>query len=91
MLELAFTAKFKKDVKRAKKQRRNLELLGKTLQALQREEPLPAEMHDHELIGNYKGHRECHLEPDWLLVYRIDGVRLILTATRLGNHSELFR
>lgn len=90
MLQLEFTAKFKKDYRRAKKQGRDLSVLEYTLTLLQREEPLPAEMRDHELVGNYRGHRECHLAPDWLLLYQIDGGRLTLTATRLGSHSDLF-
>lgn len=90
MLELEYTTKFKKDYKRVKKQGRDLGVLVRTLEALQRCELLPPEMRDHELVGNYKGHRECHLSPDWLLIYRVDGVRLTLTATRTGSHSELF-
>lgn len=90
MLRLEFTAKFKKDYKRAKKQGRNMRMLENVLEMLQREEELPAQLHDHELVGNYRGHRECHLAPDWLLVYRIEGGRLTLTATRLGSHTELF-
>lgn len=58
--------------------------------ALCRGKELPAEMRDHELVGGYKGHRECHLAPDWLLIHRVDGGRLTLTATRLGCHSDLF-
>ena len=90
MLELAYTSKFKKDYKRAKKQGRNMDVLFFALKTLQAEKALPAEMNDHELVGNYKGHRECHLAPDWLLVYHVDHGRLVLTATRLGSHSELF-
>lgn len=90
MLQLEFTSQFKKDYKKAKKQGRNISVLERTLELLMREEALPTEMRDHELIGNYKGHRECHLASDWLLIYRIDGGRLTLTATRVGSHSELF-
>ena len=90
MLELAYTAQFKKDYKRAKKQGRDMARLGAALGALCRGEQLPAEMRDHELAGGYRGHRECHLAPDWLLIYRVDGGRLTLTATRLGSHSDLF-
>ena len=90
MLKLEFTAKFKKDYNRAKKQGHNLRVLENVLETLQREEELPEQLHDHELGGNYKGHRECHLAPDWLLIYRIEGDRLTLTATRLGSHTELF-
>ena len=90
MLSIEFTAQFKKDFKKAKKQGREIAVLERTLTLLQNEEALPQEMHDHELAGNYKGHRECHLAPDWLLIYRISNRRLTLTATRLGSHSELF-
>lgn len=90
MLQLEFTSQFKKDYKKAKKQGRNISVLERTLELLMREQALPTEMRDHELIGNYKGHRKCHLASDWLLIYRIDNGRLTLTATRVGSHSELF-
>ena len=90
MLELVYTAQFKKDYKKAKKQKRDLTRLVAVLKALQNEEALSPELHDHELAGNYRGHRECHLASDWLLIYRIDRCILTLTATRLGTHSELF-
>ena len=53
-------------------------------------EKLPERMRDHQLKGNYHGHRECHIEPDWLLLYRINDGQLTLTATRTGSHAELF-
>lgn len=59
------------------------------LEALQRREGLPEAARDHSLGGAYRGHRECHIEPDWLLIYRIDEEGLILIATRTGSHSEL--
>lgn len=90
MLKLAYTAKFKKDYKKAKRQGRNLAKLTKALDLLCREQELPPSFRDHALIGNYQGHRECHLEPDWLLIYRTDADELILTATRTGSHSDLF-
>ena len=90
MLEISYTSQFKKDYKKAKKQGRDLSKLGSVLEALRSEGPLPSELLDHELAGNYKGHRECHLSPDWLLIYRIDRGILTLTATRLGSHSDLF-
>ncbi|MBR5909213.1 MAG: type II toxin-antitoxin system YafQ family toxin [Schwartzia sp.] len=52
--------------------------------------PLPEKYHDHKLAGNYKGYRECHIAPDWLLIYKTDRAKLILVLTRTGNHSELF-
>lgn len=90
MLELAYTAQFKKDYKKVRRHGRDMARLDAALRALCRVEELPAEMRDHELVGGYKGHRECHLAPDWLLIYRVDGGRLTLTATRLGSHSGLF-
>ena len=90
MYEIKYTSKFKKDYKRVKRQGRDLSKLENALMALQRGDALSERMRDHELGWNYKGHRECHLEPDWLLIYRVDGNELTLTATRTGSHSELF-
>ena len=90
MLEIFYTSQFKRDYKRAKKQGRDLVKLSFVLEMLRNEEPLPSELCDHDLVGNYKGHRECHLSPDWLLIYRIDKDVLSLTATRVGSHSDLF-
>lgn len=53
-------------------------------------EPLPPKNKDHQLKGNYKGHRECHIEPDWLLIYKVQDNMLILTLVRTGSHSKLF-
>ena len=89
MLKLTYTTKFKKDYKRAKKQGRNLKKLENALRLLCTQESLPENLHDHALSGNFKGHRECHIESDWLLIYRIDEGQLVLTATRAGTHSEL--
>lgn len=89
MLELRFTAKFKRDYKRIKKQGKDLSKLEATLEALMHGDDLPEAMRDHSLGGAYRGHRECHIEPDWLLIYRIDEEGLVLVATRTGSHSEL--
>lgn len=89
MMELRFTAKFKKDYKRIKKQGKELSKLESVLETLMRGEALPEAMRDHSLGGTYREHRECHIEPDWLLIYRIDEDELVLTATRTGSHSEL--
>jgi len=89
MLELKFTSKFKKDYKRIKKQGLNVDELREVLDRLCHQETLPSKMHDHPLTGNYAGHRECHIEPDWLLIYRVDDKMLVLTAVRTGSHSEL--
>lgn len=89
MLELRFTSKFKKDYKRVKRQGKDLLKLERTLEALVRGKALPNAMRDHSLGGSYHGHRECHIEPDWLLIYRVDEERLVLVTTRTGSHSEL--
>ncbi|HEO6357269.1 TPA: type II toxin-antitoxin system YafQ family toxin [Streptococcus agalactiae] len=90
MLQLVTTNQFRKDVKRAKKRGLNLKKLEAVLDALQKEETLDEKHRDHALVGNYMGFRECHIEPDWLLVYAIDKGQLILTASRTGSHSDLF-
>lgn len=91
MLEIFYTNQFKKDFKKAKKQGKNLEKLKEVLVLLQKQQTLPPKYKDHALTGNYTGTRECHIEPDWLLIYKIDGDKLILTLARIGSHSELFR
>ena len=89
MMELRFTSKFKRDYKRIKKLGKDLSKLESVLEALVRREVLPEAIRDHSLGGTYRGHRECHIEPDWLLIYRIDEEGLVLVATRTGSHSEL--
>ena len=89
--ELDFTSKFKKDVKLLKKQGKNIEKLYEIINILACGEGLDAKYRDHNLIGNYKGYRECHIESDWLLIYKIMENILILTLSRTGTHSELFK
>lgn len=84
------TSQFKKDYKLAKKQNKDLGLLKDTIETLANGKSLPAKFKDHALTGNWAGHRECHLTPDWLLVYRIENDVLVLTLTRIGSHSDLF-
>ena len=74
-----------------KKRGLNLHLLEDVLNKLMREEPLGTRHRDHALTGNYRGLRECHIQPDWLLIYAIDKGRLILTASRTGSHADLFK
>lgn len=90
MLEIFYTSQFKKDYKKAKKQRKDLDQLKKVIVMLQNQQILPKKYRDHRLTGDYVGFKECHISPDWLLIYRIDNDRLILTLARLGSHSELF-
>lgn len=90
MLDLKFTSQFKKDMKRLRRQGASIEKIDAVIKTLREEGPLPERMRDHALGGNYRGHRECHIEPDWLLIYRIDEGELVLTAVRTGSHSDLF-
>ncbi len=89
--EVKFTNQFKKDLKLAKKQNRNLDKLFEVVNILAEGGTLDAKYHDHELSGNYKGTRECHIEPDWLLIYEIQNEVLVLVLYRAGTHSELFK
>lgn len=89
MLDVAFTSQFKKDMKRKRKQGADLAKIDAVITALRKGERLPDRYRDHSLSGTYCGHRECHIEPDWLLIYRIDQSMLVLTAVRTGSHSEL--
>lgn len=90
MLSLKITTQFRKDYKIAKKRAYNLSLLGRVLDDLMAEIPLDEKYHDHALVGNYIGFRECHILSDWLLIYQVNKDTLILTATRTGTHSDLF-
>ena len=85
-----FTTLFKKDYKRAGKRGLNLKLLKEIVALLSMGEPLPLKNRDHELTGGWAGYRECHIQPDWLLIYRIEDDVLVLTLTRTGTHSDLF-
>lgn len=84
------TSQFKKDLKRMQKQQKDLTHLQRVLTILANGEALPQEYRDHALSGNFKGIRECHIEPDWLLMYQIDNHTLYLYLTRTGTHSDLF-
>ncbi|MDO5328977.1 MAG: type II toxin-antitoxin system YafQ family toxin [Coriobacteriia bacterium] len=90
MLKVKYTSKFNKDIKLAKKQNRNLDLLFEVVDKLIHQETLDAKYKDHNLSGNYKGCRECHIQPDWLLIYQIKSNSLTLLLTRLGSHSTLY-
>ena len=85
-----FTTQFKKDFKLAMKRGLKIELLEKVITTLAMGETLPEKNKDHALTGNWVGHRECHVLPDWLLIYRIEDEVLVLTLTRTGTHSDLF-
>jgi mRNA interferase YafQ len=88
MLPIRPTSKFKKDLKRAAKQNRNIQKLQRVLEQLAIPAPLPPKHKDHKLKGDWIDFRECHIEPDWLLIYTISDFEL--RPVRLGAHSELF-
>lgn len=84
------TTQFKKDFKLAMKCGLKIKLLEDVVAALAMGESLSEKHKDHALTGNWVGHRECHIQPDWLLVYRIEDDVLVLTLARTGTHSDLF-
>ena len=86
--EIKFTAQFKKDLKWAKKQHKNLEKLFDAVSILANGDKLDESYHDHDLTGNYAGTRECHIEPDWLLIYKVSGN--VVRFERTGRHADLF-
>ena len=90
MYKIRFTSTFKKSYKRAKKRGYKMQLLDHVIELLQRGEQLDRKYRDHALAGKLIGFRECHIQPDWLLVYRVQNDVLVLTLTRTGTHSDLF-
>lgn len=88
--EVKFTNQFKKDLKLARKQGKDINRLYSVIEKLADEKPLAQKFRDHELGGNFKGCRECHVEPDWLLVYELMDDILVLMLYRVGSHSTLF-
>ena len=91
MLTLKATSQFKKDYKRMKKRGQNMRLLQDVIACLLAEKPLDLSFRDHPLIGDYAGFRECHILPDWLLIYRYENEALYLILARTGTHSDLFK
>ena len=90
MLELRTTRDFRRDLKIAVRRGLDPELLWKVVTHLRERKTLAPRYRDHALKGDYKGFRECHIQPDWLLIYRVNGDRLILVLYRTGSHSDLF-
>ena len=84
------TSKFRKDYKLMEKRNMDISLLDDVITKLAKGVPLPESNRDHALIGNYAGHRGCHIQPDWILIYRIEGDILVLSLTRTGSHSDLY-
>ena len=88
MLEVERTTQFKRDVKLAEKRGKPMEKLKSIILNLVNQEALPARVRDHALKGNYKGTRECHIEPDWLLIYTL--LENVVRLERTGTHADLF-
>jgi len=88
-LNIVYTTQFKKDYKRVKKQHKDINDLRIVIEKLSRREKLDVRFRDHKLFGRWDKYRECHISPDWLLIYRIADDDLILVRT--GSHSDLFR
>lgn len=88
--ELILSGKFKKSLKLAKKRGLDLKLLDKVITMMQNDIPLEEKYRDHELKGKYQGFRECHIQPDWLLIYLKENDVLTLTLVDTGTHADLF-
>ena len=89
MLNPFYTNQFKRDYKLQQKRHKDIDLIDDLINLLAKEESLPAQNKDHPLQGDYKGYRECHIEPDWLLIYKIEGDSIYFVRT--GTHSDLFK
>jgi mRNA interferase YafQ len=83
-----YTTQFEKDIKRMRKRGKDIQKLKQVLSSLIAEEQLVERFKDHPLIGNYNDRRECHIEPDWLLIYKLTGSEIIFERT--GTHTDLF-
>lgn len=90
MLDLVFSNRFKRDLKLLAKRGLDLDLLDEVIEKLRKRQPLDMKYKDHSLTSDYAGFRECHVLPDWLLIYRIDEEELFLFLSRSGTHSDLF-
>jgi mRNA interferase YafQ len=89
MLKPVYTRQFERDLKKVRKRGKNIDKLKIIVRTLLAEEALDPIHHDHKLIGNWQGRRECHIESDWLLIYKMETDRIIFERT--GTHSDLFR
>lgn len=90
MLKVRYSSKFKKDFKTIVKRGYNIALFEEVLNLLREDCILPEKYNDHALKGDYSGHRECHITPDWLLIYKKENDMITLSLTRTGSHSDLF-
>ena len=88
--DIVWTTRFKKDYKNIMKRNLDITLLDEAIRILARSDILPQQYNDHSLSGNWKGFRECHIAPDWLLIYYVEENNLVLVLSRTGTHSDLF-
>ncbi|MEM6501606.1 MAG: type II toxin-antitoxin system YafQ family toxin [Cyanobacteria bacterium P01_C01_bin.89] len=89
MLKASYSRQFERDLKRMRKQGKRGNKIKTVIGKLVNEEVLEPKYKDHKLIGNYKGRRECHIEPDWLLIYKLDDEEIVFERT--GTHADLFK
>ena len=89
-LSIRWTNQFRKDYKKVQKSGLDINKLKDVIKQLSEQTPLPEHYKVHQLLGNYNGYRECHIQPDWLLIYYVDNENLILVLSRTGTHSDLF-
>ncbi|MCK5592163.1 MAG: type II toxin-antitoxin system YafQ family toxin [Candidatus Pacebacteria bacterium] len=90
MYEQVWTSRFRRDIRRCERQNKPLDKFKEIARLLSAGEFLPPQNCDHNLTGNYTNHRECHISPDWLLVYRINKDKKVIEFVRTGSHSDLF-
>ncbi|MFI3250624.1 MAG: type II toxin-antitoxin system YafQ family toxin [Eubacteriales bacterium] len=91
MLDIVYHTSFKKDLKKIKKRNLDTTKMDRAILLLRAGYDLPLEYKDHKLVGNWQGFRECHIAPDWLLVYRIQKEELVLVLCHTGSHSDIFQ
>jgi len=90
VLNIDYTTQFKKDLKLARRRQKSLKKIQEIMEKIAAEEPLDKKLLDHSLTGPWRGFRELHLEPDWLLIYEITADKKTVVFTRTGTHSDLF-
>ena len=91
MLQVEYTGQFKRDLKLSKRRKKNMAALQKIMETIEQEKQLSPRLRDHVLTGNWVGHRELHIEPDWLLIYKQIPKENTVIFIRTGTHSDLFK
>lgn len=90
MLQVEYTTRFKKDLKLAKRRNKNLSALQEVMKKIENEDSIDRKYKDHPLSSNWKDHRELHIEPDWLLIYKLISDKKLVIFVRTGTHADLF-